>query len=139
MLVQLSDITFGYSGEELFSGLTWQVNPGERIGLVGPNGAGKSTLLRLLAGELQPESGTVARARGATVGYLHQSQEFKGTGTILNALLAPFADLLAVHAELEALTARLAHDHGDPALLDRYGHLEESYRQRGGYRLEARV
>ena len=135
MLVQLADITFGYSGEELFSGLTWQVNPADRIGLVGPNGSGKSTLLRLMAGKLEPEAGQVARARGATIGYLQQSQELTGSGTILDALLAPFADVLAMHEELEALSHKL----DDAAAMARYGQLEETYRQRGGYALEARV
>jgi neutral amino acid transport system ATP-binding protein len=59
MLVQLADITFGYAGDELFDGLTWQVNPGEHIGLVGPNGAGKSTLLKSIYGLVKPRSGSV--------------------------------------------------------------------------------
>jgi ATP-binding cassette subfamily F protein 3 len=138
MLVQLANVTFGYAGLTLFEDLTWQVNPGEHIGLVGPNGAGKSTLLRLLAGELEPEQGQVARTRGTTVGYLHQSQEFHGDGTVREALLAPFAPLLAMREELAALTARLAHDH-DPQLLVRYGRLEEELRHRGGYALETRA
>lgn len=57
MLAQLADVHFGYPGTEIFTGLTWQVNPGDRIGLVGPNGCGKSTLLRLLDGRLKPDSG----------------------------------------------------------------------------------
>jgi ATP-binding cassette subfamily F protein 3 len=138
MLVQLADVSFGYAGEELFSGLTWQVNAGEHIGLVGPNGAGKSTLLRLMAGELEPERGQVARRRGVTVGYLHQSQEFRGQGSILSALMAPFADVLALRAELEGLAGQLERDH-DAADLERYGHLEEQLRHRGGYAVEARV
>ena len=55
MLLQLGDVTFGYPGTEIFAGLTLQVNPGDRIGLVGPNGAGKSTALRLMSGALKPE------------------------------------------------------------------------------------
>src|SRR5512143_3140354 len=116
MLVQLADITFGYAGEELFSGFTWQINPGEHIGLVGPNGAGKSTLLRLIAGALEPEAGQVARRRGVTVGYLHQSQEFKGEGTIFHALLAPFAEVVALRDEMDALAARLEHTHDEKDL-----------------------
>ena len=138
MLVQLAGVTFGYAGHTLFEDLTWQVNAGEHLGLVGPNGAGKSTLLRLLAGELEPEQGQVARTRGVTVGYLHQSQEFHGDGTVREALFAPFAPLRAMHEELAAIAARLAHDH-DPALLARYGRLEEEVRHRGGYALETRV
>ena len=138
MLVQLADIAFGYAGDELFSGLTWQVNPGEHIGLVGPNGAGKSTLLRLMAGRLEPESGQVARRRGVTVGYLHQSQEFAGAGTIFHALLAPFAEVLALRDEMDALALRLETTH-EPSDLERYGHVEEQFRLKDGYGLEARV
>jgi ATP-binding cassette subfamily F protein 3 len=135
VLVQLADAHFGYPGTELFSGLTWQVNPGDRIGLVGPNGAGKSTLLRLLDGRLQADRGTVARARGLTLAYLQQSQEFVGAGKIFDALLKPFEKLLAMHAELEQLQTQLT----DDKALARYGELQERYTQAGGYSLESRV
>src|SRR5262249_37193158 len=138
MLVQLADIHFGYAGEDLFSGLTWQINPGEHIGLVGPNGAGKSTLLRLIAGKLEPEAGQVARRRRVTFGYLHQSQEFAGEGTLFHALLAPFAEVVALGEEMDELAARLEKTH-DPKDLDRYGHVEELFRAKEGYALEARV
>jgi ATP-binding cassette subfamily F protein 3 len=141
MLLQLADITFGYAGEPLFEGLTWQINAGDRVGLVGPNGAGKSTLLRLMAGTLAPEGGQVARTRGVTMAYLHQSQEFVGAGTVGAALHEPFADALALRAELAEVAAQLesAPPEAHPALLDRYGHLEDRYRERGGYSLESRV
>lgn len=60
MLVQLGDIDFGYPGTEIFSGLTLQVNPGDRIGLVGPNGTGKSTLLGCICGQVVPDEGRIA-------------------------------------------------------------------------------
>jgi ATP-binding cassette subfamily F protein 3 len=138
VLAQLTDITFGYAGEDLFDGLTWQINAGDHIGLVGPNGAGKSTLLRLLAGEIEPQSGSVARVRGISLGYLHQSQEFRGGGTILSALERPFADVIALRDELERLHDELERSHDD-SLIERYGHLEEQVRQKGGYALEARI
>ncbi|HEX2572524.1 MAG TPA: ABC-F family ATP-binding cassette domain-containing protein [Polyangia bacterium] len=135
MLVQLADVDFAYPGTEIFRHLSWQVNPGDRIGLVGPNGAGKSTLLRLIDGQLQPDGGQVARTRGITVAYLHQSQEFHGAGALWDTLLAPFAELLAMREALHALEHRL----DDPASLKRYGELQEIYTRRGGYTLEAEV
>ncbi|HTJ80990.1 MAG TPA: ABC-F family ATP-binding cassette domain-containing protein, partial [Polyangiaceae bacterium] len=135
MLVQLADAHFGYPGTDIFTGLTWQVNAGDRIGLVGPNGSGKSTLLRLLDGRLQPDRGTVARARGLSMSYLKQSQEFVGSGKIFDALLKPFEKLLALHDELVALEKNLS----DEKALARYGELQERYGHEGGYSLESRV
>jgi len=135
VLVQLADAHFGYPGTDIFTGLTWQVNAGDRIGLVGPNGSGKSTLLRLLDGRLQPDRGTVARARGLSMSYLKQSQEFVGSGKIFDALLKPFEKLLALHDELVALEKNLS----DEKALARYGELQERYGHEGGYSLESRV
>jgi ATP-binding cassette, subfamily F, member 3 len=139
VLVQLGDVHFGYPGTEIFSGLTFQVNPGDRIGLVGPNGAGKSTLLRLLSGALRPDKGSLARGRGVTMSYLKQSQEFEGRGALWEALLTPFAELLAMRAELDAVGLRLAEEHDDPRLLARFGELEALVHERGGYTVESRA
>ena len=145
MLAQLADVYFGYPGTEIFEGASFQINPGQRIGLVGPNGAGKSTLLRLLGGELQPDRGQVVRARGRRLTYMHQSQEFHGQGTLWETLLLPFADLLALRQELAELEQRIAADaepdaFGDAkALLRRYGDLEHEYSHREGYTLEVRA
>jgi ATP-binding cassette subfamily F protein 3 len=139
MLATLGDVSFGYPGTEIFSGLTLQVNPGDRIGLVGPNGAGKSTLLRLLSGALQPDRGSLARQRGTSIAYLKQSQEFAGSGKIWDALLEPFGELLAMRQELEALGHRLADEHDDQKLIARYGEIEARLAEGGGYTIESRA
>ena len=146
MLAQLADVHFGYPGTDIFESLSFQVNPGQRIGLVGPNGAGKSTLLRLLVGDLVPDRGQVVRARGKDVAYLHQSQEFHGAGSLWDTLLLPFAPLLAMRAELSQLhdqIAALSHEEAESdagqALLRRYGNLEHEYSHHDGYNLEVRA
>ncbi|HEY0713985.1 MAG TPA: ATP-binding cassette domain-containing protein, partial [Polyangia bacterium] len=77
-LAQFADVTFGYPGNEILSGASLLIRPGERLALLGPNGTGKSTALRLLAGEIQPDSGDVRMLGRATLGYLRQSQSLKG-------------------------------------------------------------
>ena len=141
MLAQLADVHFAYPGTEIFESVSFQVNPGDRLGLVGPNGAGKSTLLRLLSGELEPDAGQVIRARGKTLAYMHQSQEFHGHGTLWDALLEPFEKLLQMREELHDLEHQIsdAGEHPPAALLGRYGALQEAYTRLDGYHLEVRA
>jgi len=136
-LAQFADASFAYPGNEILDGASMLVRPGDRLALLGPNGAGKSTALRLLAGDLQPDAGDVRILGRASVAYLRQSQELSGGGTLLDALLEPFADLQRLHDELTALEPKLAA--GVAADLARYGDLQERYQRGGGYELEARV
>jgi ATP-binding cassette subfamily F protein 3 len=136
-LAQFADASFGYPGNDILVGASLLVRPGDRLALLGPNGAGKSTALRLLAGDLQPDAGDVRVLGRASVAYLRQSQELSGEGTLLDALLEPFADLQRLHDELTALEPKLAE--GNAPDLARYGELQERYQRGGGYDLEARV
>src|SRR6185436_9165330 len=94
--------------------------------------------LRLLAGDLQPDGGDVrVLGKSTTVAYLRQSQELGGGGTILEAILEPFAHLQQMHDELTRIEGHL--HTATPAELERYGELQERYTREGGYELESRV
>jgi ATP-binding cassette subfamily F protein 3 len=136
-LAQFADASFAYPGNDILVGASLLIRPGDRLALLGPNGAGKSTALRLLAGDLQPDSGDVRVLGRASVAYLRQSQELSGGGTLLEALLEPFADLQRLHDEMAALEPKLGDGKADD--LARYGELQERYQRGGGYELEARV
>jgi ATP-binding cassette subfamily F protein 3 len=136
-LAQFADASFAYPGNEILVGASLLIRPGDRLALLGPNGTGKSTALRMLAGDLQPDSGDVRVLGRASVAYLRQSQELSGSGTVLDALLEPFADLQRMHDQLAEIEARLGE--GDAGDLARYGELQERYQRGGGYELEARV
>ncbi len=144
-IAQFADASFAYPGNEILVGASLLIRPGARLALVGPNGTGKSTALRLLAGDLQPDSGDVRMLGRASVSYLRQSQELSGDGTLRGALMEPFADLQRLQAELAAIEGRLAEgsaEAGDLAHatdLARYGELQERYQRDGGYDVEARV
>src|SRR5262245_11667840 len=136
-LAQFSDASFAYPGTEILDGASLLIRPGDRLALLAPNGAGKSTVLRLLAGDIQTDAGDVRVLGRASVAYLRQSQELSGAGTLLDALLEPFAELQRLHDQLTATGAEL--HGGDAATLARYGEMQERYQHQGGYELEARV
>ena len=136
-LALFADVSFGFPGKEILEGASLLIRPGDRLAMLGPNGTGKSTVLKLLAGELAADSGDVRVLGRFTVAYLQQSQQLSGEGTVLDALLEPFAHLHEMHDEMVRLEARLGA--GDPAELKRYGELQERYRIEGGYDIESRV
>jgi ATP-binding cassette subfamily F protein 3 len=136
-LAQFADVHFGFPGKEILTGASLLIRPGDRLALLGPNGTGKSTVLKLLAGELAADAGDVRVLGRFTVAYLQQSQQQSGAGSVMDALLEPFAHLHAMHDEMVALEARLGD--GDPSDLKRYGELQERYRVEGGYEIESRV
>src|SRR3954468_10244210 len=113
----VANLAFGYSNERLFQGVSFRLEAGQRAGLVAPNGAGKSTLLRVIAGELEPDEGSVTLKKGATLGYYRQGHETRVEGSVMDNLLAGFGDLLKIRHELTA--AQEAAATGDEAALDR--------------------
>jgi ATP-binding cassette subfamily F protein 3 len=111
-LVTVLNLNLTVSGKELFREINFQVEPGERIGLVGPNGAGKTTLLRLLHGEVAPDSGDVRIAKGTEIGYLPQDVQETLSGTLLPSLL----DSIPSRSDLKHEMAKIEHslnDHPD--------------------------
>jgi len=136
-VIEVANLKFGYTNDPLFENVTFRLEPGERAALVAPNGAGKSTLLRVLSGELAPDSGSVVVKKGASVAYYRQSHETRLKGSVLDALLAGFGDVVGLRHEL-ALAQRDAAS-GERAALERLAELTERYHHAGADALEHRV
>ena len=136
-VLQAADLAFGYGADTLFEGVTTSLALGERAALVAPNGAGKSTLLRLLAGELEPDRGSVVIKRDVTVGYYRQSHELAATGDVLSAFLSGFAEVVALRAELAEAQEGAAS--GEKEALERLARVTESYHVARGDELEHKV
>src|SRR2546425_7127163 len=111
-MIQLSALTKSFGDRVLLDNVTWQIAPGERVGLCGPNGAGKTTLLRMMAGLDEPDSGTIVKPSVLTVGYLPQDGLTHAGRTVFEEASSAFEDLLAMKAEMHALEHRL----GDPSI-----------------------
>src|SRR5438132_10077404 len=141
-MISFSKVSKQYGKQILFVDASFQLNPGEKVGLVGPNGAGKTTLFRMIVGEETPDEGEVSVPRKLTVGYFRQDVEEMSGRSVLDEAIAGSGRLGDLHHELEALQSAMA----DPAhvgdmdrILARFGEVQEEYEHLGGYGLEAQA
>ena len=119
-------------GKKILDGLTFQIDQGERVGLLGKNGAGKTTLFKILTGELDWDDGEVHIAPGKGVGLISQIPVYPPEYTVEDVLQTAFQRLHDMEREMEELTARMGQD-SDPALLRRYDALTAAFEAGGGY------
>lgn len=138
MLFRLSNIKKSYGGTEILRGVSFQINPGEKVGLVGRNGAGKTTVFRLVTGEEAPDSGDVVTANGLTLGLLQQHVDFAAGETVHTAALSAFKAVHDIEAEMRALERVMETDHS-AAVMDRYAELQIAFEHADGFSYAARA
>src|SRR5579872_5626524 len=141
-MISLSNINKQYGRQLVFVEANFQLNPGEKVGLVGPNGAGKTTLFRMIIGEEAPDDGDVSVPKKITIGYFRQDVEEMSGRSVLDEAIAGSGRVGDLHHELEALNHAMADpeqaDNMD-AILERFGHVQEEYDHLNGYALEAQA
>src|SRR4051794_37357485 len=141
-MISFSGINKQYGKQLIFVDASFQLNPGEKVGLVGPNGAGKTTLFRMVVGEEAPDEGDVSVPKKLTIGYFRQDvEEMKGR-SVLDEAIAGSGRVGDLHHELEDLHQAM----NDPAragnmdkILARFGEVQEEYEHLDGYALEAQA
>ncbi len=138
-LIQLEDIWKSFGAYDVLTSIHWQIDPGDRIGLVGPNGCGKTTLLRIITGESPLDRGRLHRQRDLNIGFLTQEPIFDPDLTVMDAVLDAFADILVLQHRLHDLEKIMAEGENSDAVLNDYGHLRDRYEHMGGYATEARA
>lgn len=107
-MISVNNLSVQFTGNNLFDGVTFNINDRDRIGLVGKNGAGKSTLLKILCRSLEPESGSIIIASGQTVGYLPQEMIPEGKGSILDETLKAFDHIDSLEQQQQQITLQVA-------------------------------
>jgi len=141
-MISFSRINKQYGRQVLFVDASFQLNPGEKVGLVGPNGSGKTTLFRMIVGEEVPDEGDVSVPRKLTVGYFRQDVEEMAGRSVVDEAILGSGRVGDLHDEIE----HLQHAMSDPAqaddldtILARFGEVQEEYAHLGGYALEAQA
>ncbi|UUV21923.1 ABC-F family ATP-binding cassette domain-containing protein [Paenimyroides aestuarii] len=106
-MLNIHDLSVAFSGDFLFENVTFRLGAGDRVGLVGKNGAGKSTMLKILSGEVEPDSGTIAFDKEIKIGFLKQDIDFVKGRTILEEAYQAFDEIQYVEKELAKWNAEL--------------------------------
>ncbi|MGE0383143.1 MAG: ABC-F family ATP-binding cassette domain-containing protein [Gammaproteobacteria bacterium] len=141
-MISFSSVSKHYGQRSILVDASFQLNRGDKVGLVGPNGAGKTTLFRLLVGEEHADGGDVAVPRALTIGYVRQDAADLRGRSVIDEVVLGAGRLGELHGELAALERALAdgENAGDmDRLVERYGEVQSQYQQSGGYELEARA
>jgi ATP-binding cassette subfamily F protein 3 len=142
LLLSCTDLSRAFDSDPLFRGVGFELQSGERVGLVGPNGAGKTTLLRILAGADEPDTGQVRLHAGARAGILRQDPEFETGRTLFSEAKSGLDDLLLAHDDLVRTAEKLAlaTDQAErTALAARYDRLHELLRYHDAFNVDHRV
>lgn len=135
-MINLVNVSKGYTGKELFAGLNWRIDAGERIGMIGPNGVGKTTLALIMSGDEEPDGGEINRSKGIVTGYLSQDVMEFPNQPLTEFVVGGRPALVATHKELERMEAIVASQQDEKAQLE-YAHALDHFQELGGYSAEA--
>src|SRR5438105_1714320 len=140
-MIAFTNISKQYGKQVLFVDASFQLNPGEKVGLVGPNGSGKTTLFRMIVGEESADAGEVAVPKKLTIGYFRQDVEEMSGRSVLDEAIAGSGRVGDLHHELESLQHAMADEEADAmdTILARFGEVQEEYDHLGGYALESQA
>jgi ATPase subunit of ABC transporter with duplicated ATPase domains len=141
-VISFANVSKQYGKQLIFVEASFQLNPGEKAGLVGPNGAGKTTLFRMIMGDESPDDGDVTVPKKLTIGYFRQDVEEMSGRSVIDEAIAGSGRVGDLHHELEHLQRAME----DPAqadnmdkILTRFGEVQEEYDHLDGYALEAQA
>ncbi|MEP7270466.1 MAG: ABC-F family ATP-binding cassette domain-containing protein [Acidobacteriota bacterium] len=141
MLFRFDEVSKAYGAQEILRAISFQVNPGEHIGLVGRNGAGKTTILRLISETESPDKGSIERIKGLRFGVLAQHVDFSGADTVLDAALLVFSELLTLEIQMRQLEHDMTEATGEKLdeVMHEYSDAQHAYEHAGGFSYHARA
>ena len=143
VLLTLQDVSKSFGLNCILSGVNLTLKEGARMGLVGVNGSGKSTLMKLIAGGMQPDTGTVSLMKGAQVGLLTQQADINSDLNVWDELARVFEPLQRMEERLREMEREMAEKHADPEAMARlsedYARLTERFERKGGYEWPSRI
>jgi ATP-binding cassette, subfamily F, member 3 len=138
MLFRLDNIEKSYGGNEILRGVSFQINPFEKVGLVGRNGAGKTTVFKIIAGQETPDEGEMVKVNTMSLGLLEQNVAFNDSETVHTSALSAFQRIHDIEAEMRQLEKKMETDHSEE-ILTAYADLMTEFEAADGFTYTARA
>lgn len=137
-MVNIHNLSVSFQGDYLFEKITFQLKPGDRVGLVGKNGAGKSTLLKIIAGEQEYDTGQIATDKEISIGFLKQDIDFEKGRSVLEESYEAFTEIKRLEKHLGEINTQLAErtdyeSDGYHQLMVDLNEVQHQYEIHGGY------
>ena len=140
ILLNGSSIKKSFDGETLFDGVSFNIESSDKIGFVGINGAGKSTLFKIIAGEMDCDSGEIFKNRDVRIGMLEQHTLAESDKTIMEEMLTAFGEVMEIERELEDIRFDIERKSSDTEqLVSRQAVLQERYAELDGFYYKSRI
>lgn len=142
-MIDLLNISLQFGGKFLFRDVNFKISSGDRISLVGANGTGKSSILKIIAGQLQPESGKIQKQKRITIGYLPQDQIIHEGKSLIVEATSALNDIIDLQKKEEEITEKLSDaeltDEENDDLINQLGEVHHRLQELDSYSTEARV
>ena len=137
-MLNIHNLSVSFGGEFLFEEITFRLGGGDRVGLIGKNGAGKSTMLKILAGDLEPDTGQIAADKNLKIGFLRQDIDFEEGRTVLQEAYKAFEEIQQLEKRLEEINRQLVErtdyeSEGYHQLMVDLSDVQHQYEIHGGY------
>ena len=137
-MLNIHNLSVSFGGSYLFEEVTFRLGAGDRVGLIGKNGAGKSTMLKILAGDMQPDSGVIATEKEVRLGFLRQDIDFEQGRTVLEEAYQAFEEIKRAEFRMDEINHQLANrtDYETESyhnLIDELSEVTHQYEILGGY------
>jgi ATP-binding cassette subfamily F protein 3 len=143
-MISVDNITIRFGAFILFDNISFQLNKGDRVGLVGRNGAGKTTILNLISGLQQPDEGVVVKPGSLDIGYLPQQMKHSGTRSLYDETLQAFEHILKMEKQIADLTRQLSErtdyeSDGYMKIIEQLGVINDRFELEGGNAIHADI
>ena len=140
-ILELHHIAMAFGAQDVLTDVTFQVQKGEKVGLIGENGCGKSTILKMIAGMETPIAGTINKTRAMSVGYLAQHLIFDAGETVREEIASVFENLVKMQSDMRFLEQQMSIVSGDQLdqVMNRYSRLQEAFDRAEGYASQAKI